>query len=50
MEEFIVVKTERYTVYAESLQDAQFVWRRFELEGEFADDVEYLDGSSVISE
>ena len=50
MPEFIVVRTERYVVHAESLDDAQFVWRRFDIEGEFADDVEYLDGNSVITE
>lgn len=50
MEEFIVVVTDRYKVMANSLEDASFVWRRFQLEGEFEDDIEYLDGSSTFEE
>ena len=50
MDEFIVTKTERYTVRAESLDDARFVWRRFETNSEFEDDVEFLDGANQFDE
>ena len=50
MDEFIIIKTERYTVTAHSLEDAQFVWRSFEIKGEFEDDVEFLDGITEYKE
>lgn len=50
MKTFVVVETNRYEVMAESLADANFVWRRWSIEREFEDDVEFVDGSSVIEE
>lgn len=50
MPKFIVVETSRYEVVADSLDDAQFVWRRFQTHGEFEDDVEFLDGTSSYEE
>ena len=50
MEKYLVTETRRYEVSANSLADAQFVWRRFETHSEFEDDVEYLDGVSVVEE
>ena len=47
METFIVIRTERYAVEANSLDDARRVWRD---DGAFADDVEFLDGDSVVTE
>ena len=48
MDEFIVTVTERYSVMANSLDDARFVWRQWSVEREFEDDIEFLDGSSMI--
>ena len=50
METFIVIRTERYAVEANSLDDARRVWREYETDGAFADDVEFLDGDSVVTE
>jgi hypothetical protein len=42
MGKYVVVETSRYAIEAESVADALFVWRGFSIDGEFADDVEFL--------
>jgi hypothetical protein len=50
METYLVTKVERYTVEANSLDDAKRVWRDYETDGAFADDVEFVDTFTVVTE
>jgi hypothetical protein len=50
MPKFIWIKTERYEVEADTLNDAVLTVRAFTIDGALADDVEYLDGTDEVKE
>jgi hypothetical protein len=47
MEKFIITETNRWLVEANSLEDAQYVFRMARVNGHEPENAEYLDGSTT---
>lgn len=46
MKKFYVTQTDTFSIYAESLEEAQTIWRSNQVDGYHGEEIEFVDGSA----